>query len=859
MTAFYRALLRLYPASFRLEYQEELTRTWAQSVQRRGRAGAALAAIMDVVPNAIAAHGSVVRQDLHSAVRSLGASRGFVVATILVTAIGVGANVATFSVADFVLRRPLPFPDPNSLVRLCDGPRTGAGWGCMNQMPPGVFNDVATKNRSFSSLGAIQSRAFNLVGSGEPRRVAAVDMTPNVFPLLGVPAMLGRTFDSTSSGVGDAQSAVLSFGLWQTQFGGDASVIGTTVRLDGQPVTVIGVMPAHFRFPNPDAQLWLPLVLREADFAERVNNTLEGVARLRPGVTFEQARADLSRIADEIAAAYPQEHPDIGFSFFRQRDQMSPRYRLMLLALCGASLAMLLLACANLANLALARAAGRETELAVRAALGAGRERLTRQLLTESVLLSTLGGVAGLLVATAALPFLASLIPQTLPLATQPGLDMRAFALAAAFAALTGLGFGLLPAFRAGGRTGYAALRQSRGSAGRQRLRTTLVAIEVAVSVALLISSGLMIRAIWRVQAVDPGFTTDGVLTLQTALASAQTDSLRRWDFYRRVTADVRAIPGVQSAGYTSGLPMVFTGGITRILLPGEVDRRDGTQSASLRLVTSQFFATMDIPLRAGRDFTENDTRDQPLVAMVSESFARRHWPNEDPIGRVFETRGETRTVVGVVGDIKVRGLERESEPQLYLPAYQPPPGLGDNYQPRDLVVRTDRPASAVLPAIRDVVRRVDPQQPISSVRELSAVVVNQTADRTAQIRILSALAVIALLLAGVGIYGLLSFIVAQRDREIGVRLALGARPHAVARSILAEGTRMALVGVIPGVLVAWWAARGMSALLFGIRPEDPLTMGAAAAVCLLVAGIGCIRPAIRAARIAPTVAMRAE
>jgi predicted permease len=860
MIAFYRALLWLYPTSFRLEYAAELTRTYEETLRDRGRASAALGAITDVVPNALAAHWTILLQDLHYTARALRGSRGFALATVLVTALGVGANAATFSVADFVLLRPLPFPDPDALVRLCEGPRTGGGWGCMNQMSPAVYRDVVTRARSFETLGAFNRTSVNLVGSGEPARIPAIAVTPNVLALLGVAPETGRVFDPRG-GESDAQAVVIGYGLWQSHLGGDERVLGTTLSLDGTPYVVIGVMPAHFRFPTEDVQLWMPRLLREDDFAVRGNNYLEGVGRLKAGVTFEQARAELASIALAIAREYPDDHPNIGFSFFKQRDDMSPRYRHVLLVLCGASLSMLLLTCASLANLSLARAAGRARELAVRAALGAGRERLVRQMLTESIVLAAIGGLAGAVLAFLTVPLLTRLVPPTLPIASQPSVDLRVFAIAAGLSALTGLGFGLIPALRVGGQRSFAALREgTRGSARRQRLRTTLVALEVAVSVMLLIASGLLIRAMWRVQAVSPGFSTERILTLRTELpAPRYADPVRRADFYRRVLSGVRALPGVEAATYTSGLPMVLTGGITRILLPGEVDRRDGTQNASFRLVTSDFFTTLQVPLRQGRPIADDDTRDRPLVAVVSESFVRRHWPNDDPLGRTFETRGQVRTVVGVVGDIRVRGLERSSEPQLYIPFDQAPEGTGGLYLPKDLLVRSSRQDAALIPAIREIVRRVDAQQPISNVRLLSDVLNDQTITRRAQVRILGALAVLALLLAGVGIHGLLAFTVAQRDREIGVRLALGANPRRVARMVVSEGIRMAVIGVVPGVLTAYVAARAMRALLFGVPPDDPLTIAVAAIVCFVVAATACVRPALRAARIDPISALRAD
>jgi predicted permease len=361
------------------------------------------------------------------------------------------------------------------------------------------------------------------------------------------------------------------------------------------------------------------------------------------------------------------------------------------------------------------------------------------------------------------------------------------------------------------------------------------------------------------VQSVEPGFSTDAVLTLKTALpASRYADPVRRSDFYRRVTTQVRALPGVVSAAYTSGLPMVMTGGLTGIQLPG-APRPSRNEGVSLRLVTPQFFDTMRIPLRRGRDVSDGDTKDRPLVAVVSESFARRYWADADPIGRTFQTRGQQRTVVGVVADIRVRGLERTSEPQLYLPFDQPPTPLGDNHQPKDLVVRTARPDPALLPAIHAIVHRVDSQQPVSDVRMLAEVVGDQTLTRRAQLRVLAALAVLALLVTAVGIHGLLAFTVAQRDREIGVRLALGATPRGVARMVLSEGLRIALVGIVPGIFVAYLAARGMSTLLFGVKPEDPVTFASVALICAATTFAACAQSARRAASIDPMTALRAE
>jgi putative ABC transport system permease protein len=577
----------------------------------------------------------------------------------------------------------------------------------------------------------------------------------------------------------------------------------------------------------------------------------------------EQARADLGVVAERLARDYPETNEDAGFSFFSMRDSMSPRYRLMLLALCGASLCILLLTCANLANLLLARAGARERELAVRAALGAGKERLVRQMVTESLTLALAGGIAGLGLAAAAVPLLSRLVPSTLPVASHPTLDLRVLAVAAGFAALTGLGFGLIPALRVGGRAGWSGLREGARSGGgqKQRLRNVLVGVEVAASVVLLISSGLLIRAVWRIQSVDPGFVPGRVITLKTALPRPKYDlTQRRLQFYDRVLTDVRALPGVQSAAYISGLPMVMTGRITGVVIPGrEVSATFRNDVVSIRYVTSQYFRTMGIPLLRGRDVESGDIAGRAPVAVVSESFARQFWPNEDPLGRTFVCREETRTVVGIVGDVKVRGLERANEPQLYVSAGQVPDTTFMNDDPKDLVIRYAGTTGTLLPAVRRIVAAADPEQPISDVRTMEDVVAGETATRRAQLRVLGALAAIALLLSGIGVYGLLAYTVSQRSREIGVRLALGAEPAGVARMIVSQGMKLALVGIVPGVLTAYAAARGMRALLFGVDPADPATILGAVTLVVIMTLAGSLVPALRAVRLNPMLALRVE
>jgi putative ABC transport system permease protein len=858
----YRLLLYLYPASFRADYGEEMEAIFSihlRNARAAERPTLWFGVLHEVIMNAPAVHWDILKQDLRYTARTLNHARGFALTAILVTALGVGANTAAFSVADFVLLRPLPFADPDRLVRLCEGPRTGGGWGCMNELSPANYRDFRALNTSFEAMGAFTGAGVNLVGVGEPRRLEIAPVTPEVLPVLGVSPALGRVFDARED---DRSAIVLSYGLWQSQFGSDSSAVGRTVHLDGVPHTIIGVMPRGFYFPTRTVQMWTALTFRAEDYEDRTNTYIRGVARLKSGVTFEQAHADLEVIAARLSRDHPETNAETGISFFRMRENMAPRFRLMLTALGGASLCLLLLTCANLANLLLARAAARERELAVRAALGAGRDRLMRQLVTESLILTLLGGAAGLAVAAAGVPLFASLVPDTLPIGTEPALDMRVIAFATAFTALTALGFGLFPAFRAGRRTTFDALREGvrAGGGPKQRLRAALVTLEVTMSVVLLITSGLLIRAVWRVQAIDPGFRPQNVLALNISLPRPKYDRpQQRVQFYDRVLARVRALPGVQSAAFTSGLPMVTTGLITAVAIPGREVRPYRREGVSHRWITAQYFETMGIPLQRGRDVEDGDSGDRAWVAVVSASFAERYWPSQDPIGRTFRHLDDPRTVVGVVGDIRVRGLERTSEPQMYLPAAQAPDPVPGGFDPKDLVIRHSGQGDGLVSAVRQIVREIDPGQPIAAVRAMDDVIAGETASRRGQLQVLGVFAIVGILLSAVGIYGLLAYTVSQRSQEIGVRLALGADPARVGRMIMADGLRLALVGIVPGVFAAYAAARGMSALLFGVAPSDPATFATAVGVALLTVFAGTLVPAWRAMRLTPMSVLRAE
>ena len=859
LTRFYRALLFLYPASFRNEYGDELCDAF--TMRRGGNRGVfgtiatIAAAITDVVPNAIAAHWDVLRQDLRYTLRGLRKAPGFAITAILVVALGVGANTAAFSVADFVLFRPLPFPQPERLMMLWE--RTP---GYQMELSPGNYADWKAQSKSFSSMGAYFSDAVNLTGSGEPRRIEAARVTWDLFSTIGARAFAGRLFAASDTVAGE--SLVISHDLWQTQFGADPNVLGKSVQLDGRPHTIIGIMAPDFHFPDRDIEIWKTMQFSTEDLAPRNDNYIHVVGRLSSGVTIDAARAELSLIAKRLEERFPAENKDTGAAITRLSDQLSDRARLLLLALCGASLCILLLACANLGNLMLARAVSRERELAVRTALGAGRERIVRQIVTESILLSTFGGIASVFVAFVAVPMLARLVPNTLPIAEQPAVDPRVLVFAGFLVLITGLAFSLAPAVRASASTTLAGLRNDSRSGGgaRQRVRSVLVIIEVMASVVLLISSGLLVRAMWRLQAVDPGFHAENVLTANTTLPWPKYETPRaRQPFYDKVLGDLKATPGVQAAAYISFLPMVMRGGIWPVLMNGDEATRSSENTASLRFITPQFFRALQIPVKVGRGIDESDDDSRANVAVVSESFVEKYWPGETPAGKRFTFAGRERTVVGVVGDIRVRGLEQTSEPQVYLPYKQVDSASLIGYVPKNLVVRSTLPATALVPALRRIVHEADPSQPISGVRTMEEIVANETAPRLAQLRVLMILATLALVLSAVGIHGLLSFTVSRRSREIGVRMALGAESSSVRRMVMREGLLLALAGIIPGVAVAYAAGRAMQALLVGVNPGDTATFATAIALCVATTVFGCFRPAQRASRVDPMAALRAD
>jgi putative ABC transport system permease protein len=852
----FRALVRLYPRSFRDDYSGEM---W--SVHRQGD-GSALALIGDTLVNATRVHADVLRQDVAFALRTLRRSPGFTATVLAVAALGIGANTAAFSLTDHVLLRPLPYAEPDRLVSVW---RNDVRRGYSRfELSPAVFRDFQSLNRSFEGLAAYTPASANLVGLGPPERLEGATVSAELLPILGVQPVLGRAFAPADDRDGAPGTVILSWGFWHAAFAGDPSVVGKSVTLDGQAHTVIGVMPAGFTFPGRETQFWQPFRFDAELYSERDNTYLRVVGRLAPGISPAQARADLDVISETLGRVYGASEVGLRTTVDPLRAMgVGPQARTLVLALAGAAVCVLLITCLNLASLLLTRALARRRELTLRTALGAGRDRLVRQLVTESLLLALGGGVLGVLLAAAALPLLASLVPAGLPIGARPELDLRVLGAAAAATVVAALAFGVLPALRASRDVDPETLREGAHAAvggRRTRLRRALVIGEVAASLALLAASGLLLRALLRVEDRDPGFRAEGVLTLRTWLPWPRYEKTAdRARFYDQVLEKARALPGVSGAAYTSFVPMAMPGGIWSVAVSGRPQPESERPQVSLRFVTPGYFPTLSIPIRAGREVSAADTFEAPRVAVVSESFAREIWPGESALGKRFVVAFVERTVVGVVGDVRVRGLERESEPQVYLPYRQIDDGWMPFYPPKDLVVRATVPPATLVPALRAIVSAADPEQPVSSVRLLEDVVSDQTAPRRVQLHVVGSFAALAFLLAALGIHGLLAFSVSGRSQEIGVRMALGATPRGILWMVLREGLWLAAAGAGVGLALAYAAGKSLGAVLAGVPVSDVVTLAAALALALAMTLLGSAAPAWRAARVDPARVMRSE
>jgi putative ABC transport system permease protein len=862
----YDILLRLYPASFREEYGLEMRAIFGDRWEQHRGAGSHLVllfeALGDALRNAPPVHWDILRQDVSGALRTIRRAPSLSVTVILVAALGIAATTAVFSIADHVLIKPLPFRDAERLVKIWQLP---PGGGTL-QVSPAHFRDWQAQASSFESLAAFSLYSANLVGAGEPLRVDGSWASGNLFDVLGVPSLVGRTLISEDDREASAAAVVISERLWRARFDGDPRAVGRAIILNDRARVIVGVMPQTFEFPTRAVDFWIPFQFAPADYVYG-NPYLETIARLKVNVSRTQAVAEMQQIALGISRRVnPGGTRRVSARVIALRDEIAPQSRVLLWCLVAAASGLLLIACTNLANLLLTRGLARGKELAVRAALGAGRRRLLRQMVTESMLLAGAGGALGVIVAAAGMPMLARLVPTGLPIAEAPALDGRLLVTATMATLVSAIGVGLMPSLRTTRYADATALREGAraGTTRRtERLRSVLVVAQVSVSVLLLVTSGLLLRAMLQVQGINPGFSTDGVLTMRTALPLPRYEGVaRRQQFIDRVLEEVRAIPGVSAAAYVTGLPLAMRGMVWSVSIPGQPQAgADQRATVSLRFVTPEFFEALGIPLRMGRDIDDGDTRTSPFVAVVSQSFAAKYWPGENPIGRRFTGSGAVgeRTIVGVVGDVRWRGLEPASEPQIYLSARQVEDGKLTAHIPKELVVKSSVAPAALVPSIREIVGRADPQQPISDVQLLADIVDAETAPRKVQVRVLGAFAGLAFLLAGIGLHGLLAYNVSQRAREIGVRIALGAERRSILAMVLQRGLRLAFLGILIGAALAVAAGRTLQAVLAGVSPTDVVTFGGAVGLALLMTIVGSLLPALRATRVDPLEVIRSE
>jgi predicted permease len=801
-----------------------------------------------------------LRQDVYYALRRLRQAPAFTLVAVATLGLGIGATSAIFSVVHAVLLRPLPFPEPDRLVQVA---QTWEGSPVVHS--PQNFLDVEAQATSFSGLAAIDSSGVTLTGRGEATRLEGAEVSASFFDVLRVRPIHGRGFAAGENEPGRSKVAVLGHSLWRDRFGADPGVVGRAVPLNREPHLVVGIAPPGFRYPE-GAEIWTPM---EHDERFRSNSRgawyLTVVGRLRDGTTVEGARQEVGTIAERLARAYPADNEGVGGTVIPLLEAMVGESRRALLVLLGAVGLVLLVACVNVANLLLARVAVRETELAVRAALGAGRRRLVRQLLTESLLLAVLGGAAGLLLSVAIVDALLALQPQGVPRLEEVSVNRAVVGFAAALSLLTTALFGAFPALQTSRRATAQALRQgSRGilTGGRGHLRGGLVVGQIALAMVLVAGSALLLRSFALLLRVDPGFRTDSALGFRVSLPdSAYAEDAQRLSFHDELQTKLAALPGVRSVGAVAGLPL--TG--RRFNISFTVDGRPEVPPAQqptmeVRIATPGYFRTIGIPVLRGRAFAESDGPDAPQVVVLSESAVRRFFPGEEPIGRTIRLglgRGRGRKaggeVVGVVGDVKELGLAAASPPEIYLPYAQFP------IQSMDVVLRTGVPPRSLAGAIERVVHGLDPELPVSRVATLDEVLARSVSEPRFYALLIGSFAGTALFLAALGLFGVMSYAVAQRTREIAVRVALGATGEVLVRMVLREAFLLGATGVALGLGGALLLSRAIAGLLFALSPRDPATLAGVALLLLATALVAGYLPARRATRVDPAIALRSE
>jgi putative ABC transport system permease protein len=809
---------------------------------------------------------SVLLQDLRFAIRQMAKRPGFTAIILLTMALGIGANAAIFSVLDAVLLRPLPYSQPERLIKVWTR-FTGIGApNDQNWVSAPEFRDFQQLNHSFSDLAAMSGASFNLGVKGSPQRVVGAAVTPNLFSMLGVQPQLGRKFLPEEAQPGRDKEVILSYAIWRRVFAANPNIVGTSIRIDGVPYSVIGVMPEGFEYPS-EAEVWGPLAFSPDDLSEnsRGGHGLEVLGRIKPGLSLAQVQSDMDRVSRtmiEQHASYPYTKFNFGIILHPLLEETVGDVKPSLMVLMAAVGLVLLIACANIANLMLTRSTERQQEMETRLALGATGKRLAGQLITESIALAIAGGLLGLAITPWILHGLVNLAAKALPRAVHTSIDVRALALTAIVSVLTGILFGLAPAMQAGRKRSFDVLKSGRNTEGKRprRVRSMLVICETAFSLLLVAGAGLLIRSFAQILKVDPGFRPDGVLTMRISLPDAtysKPEQIRT--FYSSLLERIQRLPGVQSAGATSGLPLSGQGGSgTTTIDTQSVPPENRTPEADRRTATPDYFKAMSIPLLRGRYFEARDTEGTPAVAIVDESLANTYWPNQDPIGkRVYFGAGQANpnwlTVVGVVRHVHNRTLEARSRVEVYVPENQVP------FNGMTLAIRASTNPLSIVPTIQREVASIDPDLPIYRVRTMNEVMGESLQRRRLALMLLAGFAGLALLLAAIGIYGVTSYGVAQRKTEIGVRMALGANRSQVLALIMRSGMTTIAIGLVLGVVLSLALTRLMSGLLFAVHASDPLALAGAASVLILAALVAIFIPARRATKVNPMSALRYE
>ncbi|MEK6304430.1 MAG: ABC transporter permease [Acidobacteriota bacterium] len=799
--------------------------------------------------------------DIRYAARTLFKRPLFASVAVLTLALGIGANTAIFSVVDAVLLSPLPYERPEELTVI---------WGNvaaanLYQQPSSVpdYNDLKEQNHVFEQIAATRSQAFNLTDTDEPERIGGVRMAVNLFSLLRVKPLVGRDFLDSEGLAGAEPVLIISHGLWQQRYRADPNLIGRALNVDGKSYTVIGVLPPDIYYPTPDISLYVPLINQPNEMA-RGARFLRVIGRLNQGASLAEARAEMNTIAARLSQQYPDTTSGYGIDLVPLHEQVVGRVRPALMVLLSAVACVLLIACANVANLLLARAASRRTEFAIRGALGASRAQLVRQLLIESVLLSLSGGALGLLLAFWGVPALIGISANSIPRAAEVGINLRVLSFTALVSLITGIAFGIAPALRSSSKHTSDALREGRrgttGSVLHQRLLSGLVVSEIAIALVLLAAAGLMIRSFLSISKVSPGFNPKGVLTLGIGLSSKYPDIPKQAAFYESLLAKVRTMPGVDSAASIIRIPMVGFNASTSFTIQGKPVEKGSEPTADYRAVTGDYFKTMGIPLLKGRDFTERDNKDSPDAIVINALLADRFFAGEDPIGKriqIFPDPARWREVVGVVGDVRLLGLDAEINQTLYVPMPQNPyPAALRNVF---LAVRTSGEPKSLVAGIRRELRSIDRDVPISQVQTMEEIVAGSLSQRRLSMSLLVVFSALAAVLAAVGIYGVMAYIVAGRTHEIGIRMAMGAQQTDVLTMILGDGAKLTAVGVGIGLAAAFALTRVLSSLLYGVSAVDPATFAGISLLMAIVAMLASYIPARRAAKVDPMEALRQD